>query len=261
MKHWFTRPDLLIDKARIKRFEPSHWTVDCPRGSMASVVSFPGEARLEVHARFARKGDIVGLIFDSEDRHVHVAHRREHAQDYSNTTLSFCWETAGLIALDAINGATLTIEGHDASGSPKSWYVRLANYAEILSQKTRITLPFDRLDGGYLLPAEATRVDPRRITRMFISLVPPGFQAGLEERYQTPPEARVTLSEMACSGSGSVIDVNDAYVPEVSVGICTAYDDLYHLTPERVIDSLETSGVQGHGQPLCRYEPLPHYQG
>ncbi len=41
-----------------------------------------------------------------------------------------------------------------------------------------VTLDFDALDGGFVLPADADRVDPRDIDRMFISLVPPDYVAG-----------------------------------------------------------------------------------
>ena len=40
-----------------------------------------------------------------------------------------------------------------------------------------VTLDFDELDGGFGLPADADRVDPRDIDRMFISLIPPGYEA------------------------------------------------------------------------------------
>ncbi len=37
MNHWFTRADASVDRSFIKRFTPLHWTVDFPRGAMASV--------------------------------------------------------------------------------------------------------------------------------------------------------------------------------------------------------------------------------
>ncbi len=67
-----------------------------------------------------RKGDLVGLIWESEDRHAHPAHARETSRDYSDCTLSFHWESSGVIALDAVNGPTLTIEGTDVERRRKS---------------------------------------------------------------------------------------------------------------------------------------------
>ena len=39
MNLWFTRPDAKITRTFVKRFDPLHWTVDFPRGSIASLVT------------------------------------------------------------------------------------------------------------------------------------------------------------------------------------------------------------------------------
>ena len=44
MRHWLTRDDPRLHRDVIKRFEPSHWTVDFPRGAMACVVSHAAKA-------------------------------------------------------------------------------------------------------------------------------------------------------------------------------------------------------------------------
>ena len=41
MNLWFTRPDATIVQTHVKRFDPLHWTVDFPRGTIASVVTTP----------------------------------------------------------------------------------------------------------------------------------------------------------------------------------------------------------------------------
>lgn len=256
MRHWFTQADLRLSQTVVKRFDPAHWTIDFPRGSMGSVVSRPGEMALEVNATFARKGDLVGLIFLSEDRHVHVAHRRATDRDYSRCTLRFRWRSAGVMPLDSVNGPTLTIEGRDSEGAPRTWYVRLWNYASGSPQDATITLPFDTLDGGFRLPEDSVRVDVRAVDRMFITLVPPAYSGGSQERLPTPVEGWVEISEIDCSGSGSVVAIADGLVPEHEYGICTAYDDCYHLTPERVIDSIERLGYR---EIINHYVGMSHY--
>ena len=42
----------------------------------------------------------------------------------------FRWRSGGVKPLDAVHGPTLTIEGRDADGAARSWFVRLWNYAE-----------------------------------------------------------------------------------------------------------------------------------
>ena len=104
MNHWFTRLDAPIVQTFVKRFDPLHWTVDFPRGTIASVITGADSHSLTVAGEFLRKGDLVGLIYESEDVHAHPAHAREHSRDYSGCILSFRWQSAGLIALDQPNG-------------------------------------------------------------------------------------------------------------------------------------------------------------
>ena len=82
MNLWFTRPEATITRTFLKRFDPLYWTVDFPRGTFASVVTTADGHGLSVQCEFLRKGDLVGLIWESEDTHAHPAHRRETSRDY-----------------------------------------------------------------------------------------------------------------------------------------------------------------------------------
>lgn len=256
MPIWFTRPDAPVERGWVKRFAAADWAVDFPRGAMASTVTHSDNRGLTVEAHFLRKGDLVGLIYGSEDRHSHPARAREARRDYSHCKLSFRWKSTGLIALDAVNGPTLTIEGHDEAGQPKSWFVRLWNYASGGATDARITLDFDNLNGGYLLPAEADPVWPNDIDRVFFSLVPPAYVAGSGEPIGAATHARLEISEIDCQGSGSVIATGDAWAPEHGFNACTAYDDIYHLSPERVVRAVEGAGFRGT---INHYVGMSHY--
>jgi hypothetical protein len=256
MKHWFTQPDAPIRTDFVKRFDPLHWTVDFPRGSIASLVTSADGHGLSLTAEFLRLGDLVGVIFESEDRFAHVAHRRETNRDYSGCVLSFRWASTGAIALDAVNGPTRTIEGRDAEGNARAWYVRLWNYADGSPTDAVVTLDFDGLDGGFMLPGEADRVDPRDIDRMFISVVPPDYVAGSEILRGAPAQVSVEISGIRCDGSGSVLACRDAVVPEHGLRIATAYDDMYNLPPARVVEAVERLGYRGV---INHYIGMSHY--
>ena len=256
MNHWFTRRDAPIIQTWVKRFDPLHWTVDFPRGTIASLVTSADGHGLTVEAEFLRQGDLVGLIYDSEDSYAHPAHARATNRDYSQCVLSFRWQSSGLIALDQPDGPTLTIEGEDASGAQRVWLVRLWNYASGSPTDAVVTLDFDALDGGYALPADADRVDPRFVDRMFISLVPPDYVEGSELIRATPAAGRATLSAIKCDGPSSVLPINDAVAPEHELRIATAYDDMYNLPPERIIQSIERLGYRGV---INHYIGMSHY--
>jgi len=256
MPVWFTRAGAPVEQGWVKRFAAHDWTVDFPRGAMASTVTGADERSLAVEAHFLRKGDLVGLIYDSEDRHSHLARARETRRDYSHCQLRFRWKSTGLIALDAVNGPTLTIEGRDEAGEPRSWFVRLWNYADGSPTDAVVELDFDDLDGGYLLPGEADPVWPKDIDRMFFSLASPAFVAGSEEPIGVATASRLEISEIECDGSGSVIAAGDAWAPEHRFGAVTAYDDMYHLAPDRVVRAVEAAGFRGV---INHYVGMSHY--
>ena len=258
MNHWFTARDAPVVTTWVKRFDPLHWTVDFPRGPIASAVTIAGGHGLTVRAEFLRKGDLVGLIFASEDKFAHPAQARETSRDYSRTKLSFRWQSTGVMPLDQVNGPTLTIEGRDSSGNARSWFVRLWNYSAGTGEDAVVTLDFDALAGGYSLPTDADTVDPRDIDRMFISIIPPDYAPESIEVRAAPASASVTISEIRCEGANSVLFVRDAVVPEHRLRIATAYDDMYNLPPERVIDSLERLGFRDI---INHYVGMSHYFG
>lgn len=256
MNHWFTSDDAPIVTDFVKRFDPMHWTVDFPRGTIASLVTSADGHGLTVQAEFLRRGDLVGLIWDSEDKRAHAAHSRETLRDYSQCRLSFAWRATGVMALDAVNGPTLTIEGKDSAGEARRWYVRLWNYAEGSPTDAVVRLDFDRLDGGFALPADADRVNPIAIDRMFISIVPPDYSEGSQDLRGAPAAAAVTISDIRCEGPSSVLSLRDAVVPEHPLRIATAYDDMYDLPPARIVDAIERLGYR---RIINHYIGMSHY--
>lgn len=241
-------------KGWLKRFDPRYWTVDFARPMMASVTSdTPGTLRVE--AVFYRKQDLAGLIWESEDRWDHPLLAYETKRDFRNTQLKFRWRSGGLKPLDALHGPTLTIEGRDTAGTPRAWYVRLWNYAVGTGEDAVISLDFDALEGGFLLPGEGDPVWAGDIDRMFISLVPPGFD-GSDGVLAAPAEGWAEMRDIACSGSGSVLAIGDVMMPEHQLGIAGGYDDSYHLTPARLVRQMVQLGYRGD---VVHYVGMSHY--
>ena len=241
-------------KGWIKRFDPRFWTVDFARPMMASVTSAaPGALRVEVV--FYRKQDLAGLIWEAADRWDHPLLAYETKRDFRHTQLRFRWRSGGVKPLDALHGPTLTIEGRDAAGNPRAWYVRLWNYAEGSAEDAVVALDFDALDGGFLLPGEADPVWAGDVDRMFISLVPPTYDGG-EADLAAPAEGWAEMSEIVCTGSGSVLAIGDAVLPETTLGMTNGYDDCYHLTPARVVRQIVQLGYRGD---VVHYVGMSHY--
>ena len=197
MAHWLADRRTGQDSDFIQRFDPRFWTVNFPRPAMASVVSTAPDA-LRVTCAFHHAGELAGLIWASEDRLDHPLLAYATVRDYAHCVLRFRWRSAGLIPLDAVNGPTLTIEGRDAAGTSRAWYVRLWNYATGTPEDAAVELRFSDLESGFVLPGEP--VWPRDIDRMFISLVPPGFAPGSEAPLPARTDGWAELSGIVCEG-------------------------------------------------------------
>ena len=243
------------DSDWIQRFDPRFWTVNFPRPMMAALTTTAPDA-LRVDAVFLREGDLAGIIWDSVDRFDHPLTAYPTDRDYSRTTLSFRWRSAGVIALDAVNGPTLTIEGRDAAGLPRSWYVRLWNYAAGSAADAQITLDFSALVGGYVLPGESDPVHPGQIDRMFISLVAPGYVAASTAPLAAPAEGWAELTQIRCEGRGALLEIGDVMVPPHGLAVATAYDDCCNQAPARLIRNVLQLGYRGS---LLHYVGMSHF--
>ncbi len=238
----------------IARFDPVYWTVNFPRPMMAAVTT-PAPDAIRVDAVFYRRNDLAGLIWEAEDGHDHPLLAYETRRDFRQCRLRFRWRSQGLMPLDAVNGPTLTIEGRDAEGQPRAWYVRLWNYASGSAEDAEVAIDFAAVDGGFLLPGEADPVWAGDVDRMFVSLVAPGYDAS-DAPLPVPAEAWVELTGVRCEGPGSVIAIGDVVVPAHGLGIASGYDDSYHLTPARLLRNAVQLGYRGA---LVHYVGMSHF--
>ena len=254
MPHWLATTRTVQNEGVVSRFDPVYWTVDFPRPMMAAVTATAPDA-LRVDAVFYRTDDLAGLIWHAEDGYDHPLLRYATARDFRSCRLSFRWRSWGVTALDAVNGPTLTIEGRDASGNPRTWYVRLWNYATGDPEDALVSLDFAALDGGFVLPDEADPVWAGDVDRMFVSLTAPGY-TGASGDLSAPAEGWAEMSAIVCEGAGSVLAIGDVVVPEHGLSIATGYDDCYNLTPARVLRNALRLGYRGA---INHYVGMSHF--
>ena len=254
MGHWLTRARAGQVEGLISRFDPMYWTVNFPRPMMAAATTTAPDA-LRVDAVFYRRDDLVGVIWESADAHDHPLLRYDTERDYRRCRLSFRWRSAGVLPLDAVNGPVLTIEGRDAAGNPRAWYVRLWNYAAGTPTDAVVAIDFGAVEGGFLLPDEADPVYAGDVDRMFVSLVAPGYDAAGGALPQ-PVEGWAAMEAIRCEGPGSVVAAGDVVLPEHRLSIANGYDDVYHLTPARVLHNVLRLGYRGD---ILHYVGMSHY--
>lgn len=254
MAYWLCEQRRQQKSVPVMRFDPRFWTVNFPRPMMASVVT-TGPESLRADATFYRSDDLAGLIWDSIDHWDHPLLAYETNRDYRRLTMTFRWRSAGIMPLDAVNGPTLTINGRDAAGAAKSWYVRLWNYAIGTPEDAEIALDFSNLQGGFLLPDEAEPVFAGDIDQIFISLVPLGY-TGLPGNLSAPVEAWAELTQIRCDGAGVMLDTGDVMIPEHDLKMATGYDDAYNQTPARLVRQIHALGYR---KTINHYVGMSHY--
>lgn len=254
MAHWLCSGRSVQVEGLVSRFDPRFWTVDFTRPMMASVVT-TGPASLRVDAVFYKADDLAGVIWEAVDRFDHPLLKYETSRDFRDCRLRFRWRSSGVMALDAINGPTLTIEGRDAGGVARAWYVRLWNYAVGTPEDAVVSLDFGAMVGGYELPEDADLVWAGDIDRMFVSVVPPDY-AEVDFPLAAPREGWVEWTDLVCEGPGSVLAIGDAVVPEHEFRIAGGYDDSYNLTPARLLRNALHLGYRGS---ITQYVGMSHY--
>ena len=254
MAHWLCSRREQQAAGFVARFDPRFWTVNFPRPMMAAVTN-PAADALRVDAVFYTRADLAGLIWEAEDRINHPLLRYATDRDFRGCRLRFRWRSAGIKPLDAVNGPTLTIEGRDAAGVARAWYVRLWNYAAGTPEDALVTLDFARLDGGFRLPDDAQPVWAGDVDRMFVSLVAPAYD-GSATALAGASEGWAELTGIACDGPSAVLELGDAVVPEHGFTIASGYDDSYNLTPARLLRNALHLGYRGA---ITHYVGMSHY--
>lgn len=242
MSRFVTYPKPGADST-IRRFEPAYWTVDFPLSMMATIVTTGADA-LTVHALFRMSDDLMGLIWSTEDRIDHGLYAYPRRPDYRGCVLEFDWVASGTLGLDAINGPTLTIEGFDKGGQPRTWFVRLWNYRVSGTPfNARIRLDFDALDAGFSLPADADRVWAGRIARMFISIMPAAYSPNTHVQIGEQG-ATVSLANVVVSGPNSTLPMLTTPQPAHALRMTDGFDNAYPLTPERIVEQVHRLGYR-----------------
>lgn len=254
MAYWLATARTVQAESVVTRFDLRFWTVNFPRPMMASVVSTAADA-LRVDAVFYRQDDLAGLIWESEDTRDHPLLGYETVRDYRGCRLSFRWRSSGVLALDAVNGPTLTIEGRDAAGQARTWYVRLWNYASGAPEDAVVSIDFASVIGGFELPGEADPVWAGDVDRLFVSVCPAGYTMAAGD-LAAPQEGWVELADIVCEGPGAVLAIGDAVLPEHGLQIASGYDDSYNVTPARLLRNALLLGYRGA---INHYVGMSHY--
>lgn len=214
------------------RLCPMFWQINFNSAMTGSIISDSVNNTLLVTSVFRTEGDLLGLIFSSEDNYNNALFSYVTNNDYSNIVLSFTLTLNNLLPLDNLNGTTLTIEGYDVNGNSFTVYVRLNNYATLNTDGSyNCILDFDNLYSGYNSTAsDWAPVYVKNITSMFFSLVPINYVAGSTQYLSEEQIATFLMSNIQVTGPELIVNNTSSSNNQLKIAI--DYDNEVVYTPE-----------------------------
>lgn len=241
--------DLKIITVGEQLFKPSLWTINGVQEADFSLITSGNQMMAYFTSYY--DNDLIGLIWESEDRYSHLSTKYHTYNDYSGVTFDFDVEMSATMPLidDQTRQLTLTVEKLDGS----IFYVPLYLYATTPnSLSSNIVLDFDNLSNGL-----GDTLDPTDIKSMFFGLVTSDYVASESRTLRiTPVDAwfKITINSVTTKNN---FFRNYMNIPPHSYGMSTSYDDIYNLSPERVVKDILFTGYRGRINHYCGMSKYP----
>lgn len=236
----------------VKMFSPMYWTIDSQATESCSIVSH-GES---FTARFVNRttAGLAGVIWSTVDKYDHKGVGYLPHTDLSSEKLWFKMEISqnmpGFKEEPLV--PTLTVTLLDKSVH----YVSLGFYASDISEDGKtatIKLDFGNIFSG---PNNDIPLDMSAVDNIFFSLITARYEEIEEIVPIASQEAWFTFTLLEPTSGYSMMKVSNLVQPEHDIRMCTSYDDMYNLTPERVIYNTYALGYRGM---INHYNGMSHY--
>ena len=233
-------------QSSVPALSTDYWYLQFPRPNMGSAVHYrdpntnlPDPDALRITLAWADCDQLTSLVFDTDDLHDHALAAYQ-PQSFVNLKWTFSLSfDANVTPFDAANGITLTVI--NAQGTS---YVRLWNYKVPLSSGNNATfvLDFTNLRSGFA--PNGPLVDPTTITQIFLTFSHPSYGSGLKLTDYVYSNVLFRNIEQVHSSDGSpaLLSVAVPSFPKHNLQMTMGYDDLYNMTPKRLVDQMISLG-------------------
>lgn len=235
-----------------RMFLPKYWTIDSQPTESCSIVSNGNTFTAYMTNRTV--SGLAGVIWSTKDKYDHKGISFQDHTDLRNAKLWFDIELGD--GMPDFNNEkltpTLTLKLLDGA----THYIPLYAYAEGISEdykRATIKLDFSNLKSG---PDVNVPVDTSQVDQFFFSMISEKYAEGEDV---VPKEnqnlmLKITLKEP--DTGYTMMRVNNLTIPAHDVRMCTSYDDMYNLTPERVVDNCLKLGYRDM---INHYNGMSHY--
>lgn len=235
-----------------KMFTPKYWTIDSQATESCSIVSSGDTFTARMVNRTT--AGLAGVLWHTTDKYDHKGVGYHAHPDLSTSTLWFKMEISS--NMPGFNDAplipTLTITLEDKTVH----YVSLGYYASDISTNGKtatIKLDFSELFSG---PDNDIIVDTTQVDNIFFSLITSRYEEIEDVVQQANMEASFKFTLLEPDDGYSMMSISNLVQPAHDIRMCTSYDDMYNLTPERVIKNTYALGYRGM---INHYNGMSHY--
>lgn len=218
-------------------FTYKYWNVASYGARIASAVSDSTAGNVNFYFTFQKTDDIGYATWNSFDVVPHKLLKYLDYTDYSGVVLDFDLTlSASLPSLSDTNPISLQIEYLDNS----LVNVNVASHATNISADQRsahISLPFYSLENT----SDSSIIDSKNIRSISFLVTPVGYVAG-DDSLLTSVDAQVSFSNITCNKTFKVQELIQNSI--ITYDALTNYDEIFQLTPERVLDLLDQLGFK-----------------
>jgi hypothetical protein len=240
----------------ISRMTPKYFTVNGPQSMSFALTTAFNTMRVDYVARM--ESDLCGLTWNSVDTKDHVSLAYSTNKDYRNMVWQFdiaVSDTAPLIN-DPARSLTMTVTGRDAGGSPVTYFVALKNYATApASRSSHISIDFNTVKAGFNADQTMYVGD---VDSIFISCITNNYNGSSTNPIAGGPvTAWMSITNNITSGTNAVVNCGVGNIYAHSLAMCTSYDDMYDVSPERVISNIYQLGYRNWINHYCGVSTYP----
>lgn len=240
------------DTREERMFHPRYWVTNCQQTESSCIVADEDHCLNKLVSR--TYGGMAGCIWETVDKYDHFGVGFDDHYEMRNTKLWFRMSVTNACNFETPEKMIMTVDLVDGT----TIYVPLAQYASSISEDKNVAeihIDFEDcvgMDQNNMMMG----VDPRQVRRILIPLMPKDWVANSTDPRSRNVECQLKLDILEPDTGWKMMQVNNLTVPDHDVGMCTAYDDMWNVSPLRVLSNMRQLGYNGM---INHYVGMSHY--
>ncbi|MDP4093482.1 MAG: hypothetical protein Q8920_08985 [Bacillota bacterium] len=267
----------------VYKLEPKYLVTDFNSQMIASTIT-QDQNTFSLQGNFRTNGDLAGMSWEVNDNYSHPAFKYPTNPDFSSVKLRYDYTISGYTQpMNSSQAPSLTIETNDGqtyivrlwnyviNRPVDNWeagsgtlFPQNRSSGSASGLKGTIEIDFDnlyagwapytwvpaKLDKGKVIQPAQWKLDPswkkvpvNKIKKIMWAFVPEGYTGGTKTLGDSK-QFEVYFNNWNVSGN-TFLDYEKQALPPTSVRLCDDYDDVYNLTPERIVSEYDKLGYSG----------------